>query len=147
MNLQSKAYSVLWKYRVPMSLCPYQWLAVKTLPVLGDSSRNWAIDYRGFYAFLLRRTTWLPPYWDASSSSAGQRIPSLLWNTNIHDRVHNSCTLDRVPNEINSAHFFTSSSIKITFPDFCRVPWRAWTNASADYDAIKVLFCSWIRLK
>jgi hypothetical protein len=35
------------------------------------------------------------PSWESISSSAGQEIPYLLWNPNVHYRVHKSKPLVR----------------------------------------------------
>jgi hypothetical protein len=47
------------------------------------------------------------PFWETDSCSAGQEIPRLLWNPNVHYRVHKSPSLDLVLNQFNPADTLT----------------------------------------
>jgi len=44
------------------------------------------------------------PSWNENSSLASNQIPRILWNTNVHNRVHNSPQLVPVSTHVNQAH-------------------------------------------
>jgi len=51
--------------------------------------------------------------WESNSSSASWKIPSLLWNTKLHDHVHRSSPLVPVMSHMNPAHTISSCFFKI----------------------------------
>jgi hypothetical protein len=40
-------------------------------------------------------------------SSAGEKIPRLLWDPKVHNSLQNSSTLDHIPSQANPVHTFT----------------------------------------
>jgi hypothetical protein len=47
-------------------------------------------------------------YSEADSRSADQESPRLLWNPNVHYRVHNNPPLDRILNKFNPVHILSA---------------------------------------
>jgi hypothetical protein len=53
------------------------------------------------------------PSWEASSCSANQEIPCILWNPKVHYRVHKSLPPAPVLSQMNSVHIVASYFYKI----------------------------------
>jgi hypothetical protein len=49
------------------------------------------------------------------SASDGQDIPPILWNPNVHYRVHNSLLPVRTLNQINQVHALSTHFLNINF--------------------------------
>jgi hypothetical protein len=58
----------------------------------------------GFLSVLLTNSTEQTHSWKANSHSASQEIPQLLWNQNIHYRVHKSLPLVSILNQTYPVH-------------------------------------------
>jgi hypothetical protein len=52
-------------------------------------------------------------FWDATSCSSIQELPSILWNLKVHYWIHNSPPLASIPSPTNPAHTTTSCLSKI----------------------------------
>jgi hypothetical protein len=57
----------------------------------------------------------LSPSWEANSHCATQEIYNILWNANVHYRVHKSPLLVPILIQINLAHIIPSYLSKIHF--------------------------------
>jgi hypothetical protein len=53
------------------------------------------------------------PSWEASSYSSGQEIALLLWNLELHYRVHKSLSLVTILSQMNPVHNFPFCFSKI----------------------------------
>ena len=55
------------------------------------------------------------PFWEANRFSASQEIPHILWNPNVHYRIHKSPPPIPTPSQINQVHGPSSHFLKIHF--------------------------------
>jgi hypothetical protein len=53
--------------------------------------------------------------WEAANCAAAQELPSILWNPNVHFRVHKSPPLIPILSQINPTHTVSSYLYKIHF--------------------------------
>jgi hypothetical protein len=84
------------------------------------------------------------PYWKANSCSASQEIPRLLWNPEVHYRVHNSLPMDTILSKMNPVHTLTSyfhkDHFNIIIPSTLRSP--KW---SVSYSVFRLKFYMQVR--
>jgi hypothetical protein len=67
------------------------------------------------YNILTYLVTELTPSWGAANCAATQYIPSILWNRNVHYRVHKSPPLVPTLSHINQIHTIPSYLSKFNF--------------------------------
>jgi len=65
------------------------------------------------YMVPLPRIQQQSPSWEANSSTASQEIPRILWNQNVHCRVHNSSPSVPVLSQIIPVHAFPLYYLKV----------------------------------
>jgi hypothetical protein len=89
----------------------------------------------------------LSPSWETASCAATQELASILWNPEVHYRVHKSPPMDPILNQIDPVHATPSYLSKILF-NIIHLPTSSLPNG---YEIILVWFhhcnSTWWRLE
>ena len=73
-------------------------------------SRDVAVD-AGFGTYSMEQS----PSWEANLSLASQEIPRILWNQNVHYRIHKRPSPVPILSQLDPAHTYPSHLLKICF--------------------------------
>jgi hypothetical protein len=63
--------------------------------------------------YSLTHSTQHSPSWESNRFAAGQEIPRILWNPNVHNRIHKFPSPVTILNHLNPVHTPTSHILKI----------------------------------
>ena len=105
---------ITWKKNLEISDVGVEEYSVLILLKIRNSARMFR-SYLHTYLliYLLTYSIEQSPPWEANRPTVSQQIPRIIWNPNVHYRIHNSRPPVLIQSQINPVHTPTSHFLKI----------------------------------